>query len=69
MAAAVGNGSEVEISDAEIDEIIAEAGGDPSQAIRNLLHDLAKLALDAEASVSLGFVRGRLLPFRVRGGP
>ena len=68
MAAAVENGSEIEISDAEIDEIIAEAGGDPRQAIRSLLHDLAKLALDAETSVSHGFVRGRLLPFRVRGG-
>ena len=69
MAAAVENGSEIEISDAEIDEIIAEAGGDPRQAIRSLLHDLTKLALDAETSVSFGFVRGRLLPFRVRGGP
>jgi hypothetical protein len=68
MAAAVENRSEIEIGDAEIDEIIAEAGVDPRQAIRNLLHDLAKLALDAETSVSLGFVRGRLLPFRIRGG-
>jgi hypothetical protein len=68
MAAAVENMSEIEISDAEIDEIIEEAGGDPRQAIRGLLHDLTKLALDAETSVSHGFVRGRLLPFRVRGG-
>ena len=68
MAAAVENRSEIEISDAEIDEIIEEAGGDPRQAIRSLLYDLAKLALDAETSVSRGFVRGRLLPFRVRGG-
>ena len=52
MAAAVENGSEIEISDAEIDEIIdeiiEEAGGDPRQAIRCLVHDVAKLALDAE---------------------
>jgi len=68
MAAAVENGSEIEITDTEIDEIIAEAGGDPRQAIRSLLHDLTKLALDAETRVSFGFVRGRLLPFRVRGG-
>ena len=41
MAAAVENWSEVEIGDAEIDEIIEES------------------------SVSFGFVRGRLLPFRL----
>jgi hypothetical protein len=68
MVAAVESRSEIEISDAEIDEIIAEAGGDPRKAIRSLLHDLTKLALDAETSVSVGFVRGRLLPFRIRGG-
>ena len=50
-----------EPTDDEIDEIIAEAGGDARQAIRILLHDLAALALDADASVSRGFVRGKLL--------
>ena len=68
MAAAVENGSEIQISDAEIDEIIAEAGGDPRQAIRKLLRDLAKLALDTETCVSRGFVRGRWLLFGIRGG-
>jgi hypothetical protein len=34
MAAAVENWSEIEISDAEVDEIIEEAGDDPRQAIR-----------------------------------
>ncbi|PPQ38760.1 hypothetical protein SAMN06265338_101142 [Rhodoblastus acidophilus] len=67
MGAAVEDGSET-IGDAEIDEIIAEAGGDPRQAIRSLLHDLAKLALDAETSVSHGFVRGRFPPLRARIG-
>jgi hypothetical protein len=40
-------------------------GGDLLEAIRALLHDLAALALDAEASVSRGYIRGRLLPFRL----
>lgn len=43
----------------------AEFGGDHRQAIRALLHDLTQLALDSEAAVSKGFVRGRLLPFRL----
>ncbi len=53
-------------TDAEIDEIIAEFGGDYRQAIRALLHDLTQLAVDSEAAVSKGFVRGRLMPFRNR---
>jgi ATP-dependent exoDNAse (exonuclease V) alpha subunit len=56
----------VEAADEEIDAIIAEFGGDPRQAIRALLHDLTELAMDSEAAVSRGFVRGRLLPFRLR---
>jgi DNA polymerase III delta prime subunit len=68
MGAAVENGSEIEIGEAEIDAILDEAGGDPRRAIRNLLHDLARLALDAETSVSLGFVRGRLPSCRMSGG-
>lgn len=67
MGAAVENGSET-IGDADVDEIIAEAGGDPRQAIRSLLHDLAKLARDAETRVSHGFVRGLWPPFRARAG-
>jgi hypothetical protein len=53
-------------TDAEIDEIVAEFGGDWGQAIRALLHDLTQLALDSEAAVSKGFVRSRLMPFRMR---
>jgi hypothetical protein len=50
-------------ADEEIDAIIAECGGDPREAIRALLHDLTALVIDAGASVSRGYVRGRLLPF------
>ncbi len=53
-------------TDTEVDLVIAEAGGDPRLAIKNLLHDLTQLALDTEVSVSRGFVRSRLLPFRLR---
>ena len=56
----------VNASDEEIDAIVAEFGGDHHQAIRALLHDLTELAMDSEAAVSRGFVRGRLLPFRMR---
>jgi hypothetical protein len=52
-------------SDEEIDAIIAEFGGDPRVAIRALLHDLTELALDSEAAVSRGYVRGNLLPFKL----
>lgn len=55
-----------EITDEEVEGVIAEAGGDPREAIRNLLHDLAQLALDCEATVSKGYVRSKLLPFRLR---
>jgi hypothetical protein len=54
----------VEATDEEIDALVAEFGGDPREAIRALLHDLTQLAIDAEASVSRGYVRGRLLPFK-----
>ena len=57
----------IEAADDEIDPIIEESGGDPREAIRALLHDLAVLAMDAEASVSRGYVRGRLLLFRRNG--
>jgi ATP-dependent exoDNAse (exonuclease V) alpha subunit len=52
-------------TDEEIDAIVAEFGGDPRLAIRALLHDLTELAMDSEAAVSRGFVRGRLLPFKL----
>jgi len=55
----------VGLSDEEIDAIIAEFGGDPRVAIRALLHDLTELALDSEAAVSRGYVRGNLLPFKL----
>jgi hypothetical protein len=56
----------IEATDDEIDAIISECGGDPREAIRALLHDLAALAIDAEASVSRGYVRGRVLPFLLK---
>jgi hypothetical protein len=56
----------VEATDEEIDAIVAEFGGDARRAIRALLHDLTQIALDCEAAVSRGYVRGNLLPFRLR---
>ncbi len=50
----------VDATEAEIDAVIAECGGDCRAAIRALLHDLGRLALDSEAAVSKGFVRGNL---------
>jgi hypothetical protein len=56
----------VDATDAEIDAVIAELGGDHREAIRALLHDLTQIALDSEAAVSKGFVRGNLWPFKLR---
>lgn len=46
-----------EPTDAEVDAIIAEFGGDVRAAIRALLHDIAVLAEDFTASVSRGYIR------------
>lgn len=54
-------------AEAEIDAIIAECGGDPREAIRVLLHDLTRIALDSEPAISHGYVRGNLTWFRPRG--
>jgi hypothetical protein len=59
----------VEATDEEVDAIIEECGGDPRRAIRALLHDLTILAVDAEASVSHGYIRGRPLPFQTLANP
>jgi hypothetical protein len=45
-------------TEADVDAVMEEFGGDPPEAIRALLHDLAVLAADYETSVSKGFVRG-----------
>ena len=47
-------------AEADIDAVLAEFGGDVRAAIRALLHDLAILAADYEASVSHGYVRGAI---------
>ena len=46
-----------EPTEAEVDGVLAEFGGDPRKAIAALLHDLAVMAADYEASVSRGYVR------------
>ena len=48
-----------EPTEAEVEAVIEEFGGDLRAAIRALLHDVAVLASDAGA-VSHGFVRGRV---------
>ncbi len=45
-------------TDADVDAVLAEFGGNARAAIKALLHDLALLAGDYEKSVSRGFVRG-----------
>lgn len=45
-------------TEAEIDAVLHEFGGDARAAIGALLHDLAVLAGDYETNVSYGFVRG-----------
>ena len=65
MNAGAGEKSVIDALDEEIDAIIAEFGGDPRVAIRALLHDLMQIALDSEAAVSRGYVRGNLFPFKL----
>ncbi len=48
------------VSEDDIDAAIAEAGGDPREAVRALLHDIAVLALDHARSVSSGYQRQRM---------
>lgn len=48
------------ISEDDVDAAIAEAGGDPREAVRALLHDIAVLALDHARSVSSGYRRQRM---------
>lgn len=54
------------VSNDEIAAVIAEAGGDPLEAIRMLLRDLAVTAADADAASSRGFLRGRFSAGRRR---
>ena len=48
-----------EPTDAEVDAVIEEFGGDPREEIRALLSDVATLAADYKGAVSRGYVRGR----------
>ncbi len=52
--------NDLTISDDDVDAAIAEAGGDPREAVRALLHDIAVLALDHARSVSSGYRRQRM---------
>ena len=49
-----------EPTEAEVDAVIEEFGGDLRTTIRALLHDVAVLASDFASAVSHGFVRGRV---------
>lgn len=65
MAKAVSEQADAEpdnaiISEEDIDAAIAEAGADPREAVRALLHDIAILALDHARSVSTGYRRQRM---------
>ena len=48
-----------EPTEADIDAVVEEFGGDLREAIRALLHDIAVLAADLASTVSRGYVRGR----------
>jgi hypothetical protein len=54
------------VAEDEIDAVLYEAKGDPREAIRNLLRDLAIMALDADAATSRGFLRGQFSAGRRR---
>jgi hypothetical protein len=47
-------------AEADVDAVLYEFKGDAREAIRALLHDLAVLAADYEASVSRGYMRGNI---------
>jgi hypothetical protein len=49
---------EPQVSEQEIDEVLAEFDGNARAAIRALLHDQAALIRDAQQAVSRGFIRG-----------
>lgn len=49
----------LEVTAADIDAVLYETKGDPREAIRMLLRDLAVMALDGDAASSRGFLRGR----------
>ena len=55
-------------TEADVDAVIAEAAGDAREAVRMLLSDLDALAWDHNASVSHGFIYGRLAVARSRPG-
>ena len=53
-------------TEADVDAVLAEFEGDARAAIRALLDDIDTLARDHVATVSLGFVRGDVLPTGLR---
>ena len=53
-------------AETDIDDVLAEFGGDHRAAIGALLRDLAVLASDYESTVSRGFVRGFAFELRLR---
>ena len=48
-------------SEADVDAVIVEFGGDHRAAIRALLHDVAALSADYDLSVSRAYVRGNTM--------
>jgi hypothetical protein len=54
------------VTEEEIDAVLYEAKGDPREAIRNLLWDLAVMAMDADAATSRGFLQGHFSAGRRR---
>lgn len=67
-AAAVQDAAPAYPTDTDVDAVIAEAAGDAREAVRMLLSDLDALARDHNASVSHGYVYGRLALVRSRPG-
>lgn len=47
------------ITEDDVSGVLAEFGGDPRQAIRALLEDIAVLALDRARATSFGYVKGQ----------
>ncbi len=61
------SGPGTDVTDAEVDAVLAEFDGDAREAIRALLHDVAALARGFEGQVSRGYVRGRVVGVTKKG--
>jgi hypothetical protein len=58
----------LDVTDKEMDESSRNSRAILERQFARFLHDLTTLVVDSKAAVWRGFVRGRLLPFRLGDG-